>query len=50
MINLPDNFTASVASSTTGMLSAFSNPLVLIISTLLMAVVIEIVISAIRHR
>lgn len=50
MIELPANFTTQIASSSSGMLSAFSSPLVLIISTLLMAVVIEIVISAIRHK
>lgn len=50
LITLPNNFTTDIASSTSDMISSFSSYIVLIIGVLLAGVVLEIVISAIRHR
>jgi hypothetical protein len=49
-IALPDNFTGSIASTTTDTISSFSPFIILIIGILLAGVVLEIIIGAIRHR
>jgi len=51
-ISIPDNLAANIASSTSGILSntGMVAYLTLIIGTLLAAVLLEILISAIRHR
>jgi len=50
VIQLPANFTTSIASSTTDTISTFSPFVILIIGILLAGVVLEIIISAIRHK
>jgi len=47
-ITLPANFATDVASSTSDMISSFSPLLILIIGVLLVGVVIEIIIGALR--
>jgi hypothetical protein len=48
IITLPTNFTSDIGSTTTDLLSAFSPVTVLIVGTLLGAVIVEIIIHAIR--
>jgi hypothetical protein len=50
LITLPANFTTDIASSTSDTIGSFSSFIVLIIGVLLAGVVLEIIISAIRHR
>lgn len=50
LITLPNNFTTDVASSTNDTISSFSPFIILIIGVLLTGVVLEIIISAIRHK
>lgn len=50
IITLPDNFTSSIASSTTDTIGSFSPFIILIIGILLAGVVLEIIIGAIRHK
>jgi len=49
-IALPDNFTNSIASTTTDTIGSFAPYIILIIGVLLAGVVLEIIIGAIRHR
>jgi len=50
MIELPAGFTTAVATSTSEFISELSPLAILVIGVLLGAVVIEILIHAIRHR
>jgi hypothetical protein len=50
LIQLPADFTSSIGSSTSDTLSTFSSYIVLIIGILLAGVILEIIISAIRHK
>ena len=50
LITLPNNFTTDIASSTSDTLGTFSSYIILIIGVLLAGVVLEIIISAIRHK
>jgi hypothetical protein len=50
LIALPDNFVGDIASTSSAVLSSFGGYLVLIISILVVAVIIEIVIGALRHN
>ena len=49
-IALPDNFTASIASTTTDTIGSFSPYIILIIGVLLAGVVLDIVIGSVRNR
>lgn len=49
-ITLPDNFTAEVASSTNDTLGTFSPLTVTIITVLLAGLILEIIITSIRHK
>jgi hypothetical protein len=50
LITLPGNFTSDVASSTNDTISSFSGFIVLILGVLLAGVVLEMIITAIRHK
>ena len=50
IINLPADFTTNIGSSTTDVIGTLSPFTILIIGILLAGVVIEIIISAIRHK
>ena len=50
IISLPATFTSDIGSTTTDLLSSFSPYIILVIGLLLIGVILEIVISAIRHK
>ena len=49
-IQLPSNFTADILAQATALLGSLSDYITLIVGVLLALVVVEFVISAIRHR
>jgi hypothetical protein len=50
MIQLPNNFTTDIASSTNSNLSAFSSFATLIIGVLLATIVLTVLIGAVKHH
>lgn len=49
-IELPSNFVSNLIDQVTGLLSNFSPYIVLIVSVLLIAIVIDIIVGALRHK